>query len=1859
MIVALLAVLKAGGGYVPLDPAYPAERLAYVLEDSEPLAVLTHGPALSALSAALARQDRSPVVLEVDTAGAWAAQPAANPGHGFGLTARHLAYVIYTSGSTGRPKGVMVEHQSFRNLVHWYVGEFTLSSDDSVLIVASFSFDATQKNILSLLSVGGKVCLAGERFEPKAIIKQLVSRGISMINLTPTAFHLLVDAAGDGELRGLQRVFLGSELIQPARLSPFLGSKTEFFNIYGPTECTDITAYYPVFDVARHNGRNIPIGHPIPNARIYILDGEGESVPVGVTGELFIGGAAVARGYLKRPDLTAERFIASPFVEGERLYRTGDLGRYLPDGNIEFLGRNDFQVKIRGYRIELGEIEARLTSHVGVGEALVVAHEDNGGDQRLVAYYTPAAAHAAADAEQLRMHLSAVLPEYMVPSAYVAMDRFPVTPNGKLDRRALPAPDGDAYLRSGYEPPQGEIEETLAGIWCELLGFERVGRHDNFFELGGHSLLAVRMIAKLRQALDRELPLIDLFAHPVLSALARRMDSTAVTILPPIVLAERSGALPLSFAQQRLWFLAQMEGVSAAFHITGWIRLSGRLDREALRFALDRIVHRHEALRTRFVLVDGEPIQQIDAADSGFALVEEDLAGERNQEEVLAALAAAEAGRGFDLERGPLIRGRLLRLRGDEHVLLVTMHHIVSDGWSMGILLKELSALYTARCAGQEDPLPALRIQYGDYAQWQRRWLSGEVLESQAEYWRTALSGAPELLELPTDHTRPLQQSYEGGRIEVELNTQLTARLKALSLRRGTTLFMTILAGFAALLSRLSGQQDIVIGAPVANRTRSEVEGLIGFFVNTLALRLDLSGDPSVHEFLGQVKQRTLSAQTNQELPFEEVVKLIRPVRSLAHAPVFQVMFAWQNNESVDFDLPGLKLSSLESEKTMSQFDLILDLAETGEGISGRLIYATALFDPRTVERYVGYLVRLLDEMVCREEESLSKLTMLSEAELHQLAVEWNATESEYPSDQCIHEMFEAQVKSAPDATAVVYEDRSLSYGELNATANRLAHHLTMLGVRPDDRIAICAKRSPEMIVGLLAVLKAGGAYVPLDPAYPSERLAYMLEDSEPVAVLTHGPARDALDAALARLETSPAVVDMDDAGAWVARPSTNPDKPFDLTSRHLAYVIYTSGSTGKPKGVMVDHRGICNLAVAQGKSFDIRPDSRVVQLASFSFDPCVSEVFTTLSRGASLYLPKGEAVMAGAQLQETIRRYGITHATIPPALLADLTNSKEFKTLKTLIVGGEAPIIGLVKRWSSGRRFLNAYGPTETTVNATLHDCDPDTDKVPPIGYPLLNVRIYILDTQGKPVPVGVTGELYIGGAGVSRGYLNQPDLTAERFIASPFVEGERLYRTGDLGRYLPDGSIEFLGRDDLQVKIRGYRIELGEIEARLTNHAGVGEAVVVAREDHDGDKRLVAYYTLAAAHAGLVDAEKLRAHLLAVLPEYMVPSAYVVMDSFPVTPNGKLDRRALPAPDDTAYTRRGYEPPSGAVEEKLAAIWCEFLGLERVGRHDNFFELGGHSLLAVRMIANLRQAFDIDLPIQAIFKTQTLTLLAAGLEQPSEDDRGLIRLAGREDATPLFCIHTTGEHIDYYRSLATALGAQFAVFALFPPPHWQTEHDALQHLVTVHADTIQAQQPAGPYRLLGWSAGGSIALAVANELERRGESLSYVGMLDAPTPSAANVLLANYWEDTMQRHFLQGSAGAMPSELRERFLRHPENLSDVDLALALPYLKSVNDGDTIQSLRVMYENLVDTWRQLSHIVESKPDPLKAPLHVCRASDSLRQENGAGFDWSILTTADTPICHDIIAASHHSMLDEPYVFDLASAITRKAIHGQ
>ena len=1656
MIVGLLGILKAGGAYVPLDPAYPTDRLRFMLEDSAPVALLTQ----SRLQSFVADLGTQVPVIDISTVNGSDQKPAVV------VTPGNLAYIIYTSGSTGTPKGVMVEH---RNVVRLFTATeewFHFTDRDVWTMFHSYAFDFSVWEIWGALLYGGQLIVVPQETSrtPDEFYKLVCRNGVTMLNQTPSAFRQFIAAQRDSnEQHRLRHVIFGGEALEVATLEPWFDRNGDrsprLINMYGITETTVHVTYRPVDrnDLARGGS---PIGCAIPDLSVYILDAHGQPAPIGVAGELYVGGAGVARGYLNRPELTAERFLDDRFAgrDGARMYKSGDLGRRLPDGSIDFIGRNDAQVKIRGFRIELGEIEAKLGQCAGVREAVVIAREDVAGDKRLVAYFV-AEDGVALQAAELRAELLSQLPEYMVPAAFVVLEAMPLTTNGKLDRKALPAPESTALIAREYEAPQGRIEEMLASIWRELLRVERVGRHDQFFELGGHSLLAVQLISRIRAAFEVDIALRDLFAAPSLQALAETVRHAGASTMGRIEIADRNKPLPLSLAQQRLWFLDQLDrAASVAYHMPAALRLLGKLDIAAVQATLDRLVARHESLRTHFVAGEGVPYQQMAAADCGFALRHEDLSAlpEAEREAAVAARIQEEAHAPFDLSHGPLIRGRLLRLDKQEHVLLITQHHIVSDGWSLSILVREVGTLYTAFSRGEADPLPTLKIQYADYAQWQRQRLQGEELTRQLDFWKRHLTGAPALLSLPLDRPRSAVQGDGGGSVSLTLSAELTAGLRAFSHEHGATLFVTLLSAWGVLLSRLSGQNEVVIGTPVANRQRREVEDLIGFFVNTLALRLRMDERPSVSSLLEQVKETTLAAFAHQDLPFEQVVEAVQPQRSLSYNPIAQASFTWHNQPPVgELALPDLNLVMMETGFESTQADLSLHLAEGDNGLTGKCVYASTLFDRDTIERWAGHFVQLLEAMVADPSATVDALPLLPESERRQLLQSFNATAMTYPNDQPLHELFEQRAEVRPDAPALVFEEQTLTYGELNARANQLAHYLTGLGIQPDDRVAICMERGVELVVGMLGILKAGGAYLPLDPAYPTDRLQYMMQDAAPKALLTQSD----LEAELEVDELPVLRLDVDFPVLARRLPTHNPG--VRVQPNHLAYVIYTSGSTGLPKGVMVEHGGLANLAHAQGELFGVDAESRVLQFASAGFDASVSELAMTLSRGACLCLASRSALMPGEPLQTTLRERAITHVTLPAAAVVAFGDA-ELPALQTLIVAGDVCPPAVAQRWYDRVRFINAYGPTETTVCATAHVCELVDPHTVPIGGPIANMRVYILDERGEPVPAGVEGEIHIGGQGVARGYLNRPELTAERFLRDPFSNqpDARMYKTGDRGRWLPDGTIEYLGRRDFQVKIRGFRIELGEIEAKLGECAGVREAAVVAREDAPGDKRLVAY--LVAEEGVTLQPAELRAALSTQLPDYMLPVAFVMIEALPLTVNGKLDRKALPAPEASAVITREYEPPQGEIETIVAELWQELLHVPRVGRHDHFFELGGHSLLVVSMVERLRTQGLIG-EVRAIFTASSLSEYAATLHRDTATDgtdvpANPIRpdtVAITPELLPL--IELTQPEID--RIVATVPGGVANVQDIYPLLPLQ-EGMLFHHLLDTEGDTYLSRE-------------------------------------------------------------------------------------------------------------------------------------------------------------------------------------------------------
>ncbi|HET7231280.1 MAG TPA: amino acid adenylation domain-containing protein, partial [Longimicrobium sp.] len=1418
-----------------------------------------------------------------------------------------------------------------------------------------------------------------------ALPRSAAADQVRLVNTVPSAIAALLKSGGIPA--GVRTVNLAGEPLRAELVDALYARGIDrVYDLYGPSEDTTYSTW-----TLRRAGGPTTIGRPIANTRAYVLGAALLPLPAGVPGELYLGGRGLARGYLGRPGLTAERFVPDPFSgeRGARLYRTGDRARWRADGTLEYLGRVDAQVKVRGFRIELGEVEAAVRRHDRVRECVVVVREDAPGDRRLVAYIV-----GEVEAEALRAHLRRSLPEYMVPSAFVFLDALPLTPNGKLDRKALPAPEL-ASAEERYVAPRTPAEEVLAGIWAEVLRLERVGVEDGFFDLGGHSLLATRVVSRVRDAFAIELPLRALFEGPTVAELAGRVEEmrgAGLPVLPPVVPTGRTGPLPLSFAQQRLWLVDRLEPGSAAYNMPYALRLRGALDVGALRASVDGLARRHEALRTTFAERDGVPVQVIHPP-APVELPVVDLGGlpAAAREPEALRLAGEEAVRPFDLSRGPLMRGTLLRLDAKDHVLLLTLHHIVSDGWSMEILFRELSALYEALAAGEPSPLPELPVQYADFAVWQRARLRGEELDRQLAWWRERLAGAPALLELPTERPRPAVQGHRGAVRSLRIDAATADELRALCRHEGVTIFMTLLAGFAVLLGRYSGQADVVVGAPVATRGQRETEGLIGCFLNTLALRTDLSGDPSFRELLGRVRETTLGAYVHQDLPFERILEELQPVRTLSHSPVFQVMLNLQNlGGGAPLDLAGTRAERFGGGVPVVKYDLTLHAGERDGEIQLGLAYNADLFEDARMEDALGHLRTLFAAVAADPELRVSRIPLLSAGERRARLVRARGIGTDRPFEefargeieQTISARFAAQARLHPDRLAVRTRTTRLTYAELSRAAEAVARAILRTRPAAAERVALLFEHDAAMIVGILGVLRAGKTYVPIDPLYPRERNAYVLEDSGADALLTNR-ANLALARELARGRVP--VVDLDAVDtaddAAVAFPEVRPDE--------AAYILYTSGSTGRPKGVVQSHRNVLHFIRVYTNNLRIGPGDRLTLFSSYTFDASVMAIYGALLNGAAIF-PLGWREESASGVAEWMRREGITlyHSTptVFRHLVEGLGGEERFPEVRLVVLGGEETqrrdMDAFRAHFAPGAILVNGLGPTESTVtlqNFIGHETVVQRNTVP-VGHPVEDTGVVLRNGLGEQVAVYGVGEIEIHSAHVALGYWRRPEQTAAAFGEATGA-GARSYRTGDLGRRLPDGSLEFMGRADFQVKIRGVRVELGEVEAAMRAHPAVREAVVAAREEGGAGGRWLAGYVVAAEGAEVPAPGEMRAWLRERLPEPMIPAAFVRVEALPLTPGGKVDRLALPAPQ-RAEAARGSAPRT-PVEEVLAGIWAEVLRLERVGVEESFFELGGHSLLATRVVSRIRELLGVELPLRALFEEPTVAELAGRVEE------------------------------------------------------------------------------------------------------------------------------------------------------------------------------------------------------------------------------------------------------------------------------------
>ncbi|MFZ5987147.1 MAG: amino acid adenylation domain-containing protein, partial [Bacillota bacterium] len=1554
VVAAILSVLKSAGIYLPIDPEYPEERVRFILEDS--------GAAMLLVSKEINKSiNFGGEKLIVDLYGEYGEETSDMLSSN---TSTSPAYIIYTSGSTGNPKGVIVEHRSLINYITWRIKEYKFTPNDRTLQLISSAFDGFGSNMYcSLLSGGTLVMVNNKSRKNYEEIRHLIKAfNITNMSVVPSMYKALLSRAEDKDLDSLRFIVLAGEKTGEDLLRE---SYERFPNItlineYGPTENTIAATAFVGMDFRTGS----IIGKPIANNRIYIMDRRNKLQPIGIPGELCIAGESLARGYHNRIDLTKEKFIENPIELGERMYCTGDMARWLSDGNIEFLGRLDYQIKIRGFRVEPGEIESRLLEHEDILEAVVMPIENEGGDKHLFAYIKPKKGFST---EELRKYLLTDLPDYMIPSNFIMLDSMPLTPNGKIDRKTLLQLKENISGGQEYKAPRNETEKKLAAIWKEVLSLEREpGIIHDFFELGGHSLKAAVLTARIHKEFEVELPLSVLFETPTIKVISEYIQKAIKTVHFSIEPVEKREYYPLSSAQKRVYLLTCMGEVNTAYNMPSVIILEGDLDRQRFENTFRKLIEHHESLRTCIYVVDEQPVQKI-CEEVDFR-IEYYHAKEFELCDIMEAFI-----RPFDLSKAPLLRVGLVEFEDKRYAMLTDMHHIISDGVSAAVMTGDFSKIYKG------EVLPELRIQYKDYAVWQNEIQGSEGLKKQEEYWIRKFNGEVPVLDMPIDYPRPPMKSFEGNCIKFSLGKEATERLKVLATENEATLYMLLLAAYNTLLYRYTGQEDIVVGTPIANRTHSDLQEVVGMFVNTLAIRSFPKGSKTFKDFLIEIKKDVLNAFENQDYQFEQLLDKLILNRDASRNPLFDTVFAHQNIEYKPVEVESLNITNYDITNNMSKFDISLTSEDTEEGLLFNMEYCTGIFKKETIERFVSYFVNILVEIVENPDIQLGKIDMLSQEEKNVILYDFNSTYTEYPKDKTIKELFEKQVEETPDNIAVIFEDSSITYKELNRRANQLARIFREKGIVCDSIVGIMAERSLELVTGIMAIIKAGGAYMPIDPEYPKERIRYMLEDSGvEVLLVQHHLASNVKDMVTHVIELERGLcTDIEDLNPQILMDSSN-----------LAYVIYTSGSTGKPKGVMIEHKSLINFLFCIYNKFHrkVCTKDRGLSLTNICFDVSACEIFLPLIFGAGIVLADNSKGIDVSYLSNTIVDKNITFAYIPPTILKDvseqlysLMRDRRMSNLHLdkILIGVE-PIKDYVLedyfRLNSSMQIINGYGPTEDTICASFYVYRPGSaaGRNVPIGKPLDNTRIFIIDSFNNLVPVGVPGELCISGDGLARGYLNREQLTAEKFTCNPFEPGEIMYRTGDLARWMPDGNLEFLGRVDHQVKIRGFRIEPGEIENQLLRHKDIKEAVVLAKEK-EGYRFLCAYYVSLKE----LTVQELRECLSKELPDYMIPSYFVKLDKMPVTPNGKIDRKVLPEPDGDINTGTEYEAPGNYIEEVLAGVWQEVLGVKRVGINDNFFSLGGDSIKVLQIQSRI-QKYNLRFETKDLFLNATIKDLA-----------------------------------------------------------------------------------------------------------------------------------------------------------------------------------------------------------------------------------------------------------------------------------------
>ncbi len=1582
MLIGILGILKAGGAYVPIDPMFPADRIGYILEDTAAKIVLTQERFATHF------EDKEIQVITLDML---TLDEESKEFEVAAIAPEQLAYVIYTSGTTGRPKGVLCEHQGLRNRLKWMQDDLAITTKDIIIQKTTYTFDVSVWELTMPLVTGCKLVFAKpEGHKDPLYLQELIAKEQGTImHFVPSMLSIFLEDVDSKLCTSLRHVVCSGEALTNSMVKSFRTQlpTIQIHNLYGPTEAAiDVTS----IDLTTAEIENqVSIGYPVANTQIYILNDALEPQPIGVAGELCIGGIQVARGYLNREDLTKEKFIEDPFSSGGRLYKTGDLASWNADGSIAYIGRKDNQVKLRGYRIELGEIETLLEEQDTVQQAVVVAKEITSGNKQLVAYVV----NEGVFEEQAAMEqLSMLLPEYMVPKYYVSLTEMPLSGNGKVDRKRLPSPAVGNSNQEAYVAPATDTEKALAAIWQELLGVAQVGKNDNFFEIGGHSLLAVKLVSRIRTAFEKQLNVKDIFQYPRLEHLANWIEHEGNREIETITVSERPERIPLSFTQERLWFIDRLQG-STAYHIPAILRIKGTLDTDALAKAIQLLVDRHESLRTFIQTEEGKGYQYIQTAKAYTTSFNVGTQEETYIKEIIE--------QPFDLSKDYMLRSGILELKKEEHLLVLVLHHIASDGWSIPIFVKELEAAYQSIKNNKALTLTPLAVQYADYSIWQREYLSGDRLAQKIAYWEQQLKGVTPLA-IPTDYKRPIALQNRGAAHSFTISKEQTQQLKQMSQEQGTTLFMTLLTLYKVLLYRYSGERDITVGSPIANREQPEIEGLIGFFVNTIALRSQIEGTQSFFELVQQVKKTTLEAYAHQDVPFEKIVDRVVKHRDQSQSPIFQTLFTVQNNEAVEgLQLGESEITMVTPESNTAKFELSVSVTEQIDHLEVTLEYNTQLFVAKTIEHLGVHFEQLIDAVIAQPNAEIGRLAMLSQNEINQLN-EFSFEALEYDTSKTIIDVFEAQTNKQPEAIALVFEEKEITYRELEEHSNQIANYLIAKGVEQETFVPLCMERSLEAVFCIFGILKAGAVYVPIDPKLPQERIQYILEDTAASLAITTTAYQ-----AIVESKDCRTIVFEDITETLKNTPSTKVNRI--VSPEQLAYVIYTSGTTGKPKGVMIQYKSLQALLEGMNRRYPVTDSDRLLLKTTFTFDVSIYELFGWIHQGGSLgILPEGGTTDIPL-LIDTIATQKITHFNLVPSLFSVFIEELEqigiekARDLKYVMLAGEKLPMELIlnyRKLGLKASLENIYGPTEATIYSSYFDTTPlatETVHVP-IGKPVDNVELLILNEQGEQQPLGITGELCIGGQQLAKGYLNRAELTAEKFVAHPFKQGAKLYRTGDLTRWLPDGAIEYIGRKDAQVKIRGYRIELGEIEAALESIQEVEQAIVIVKENEIGTKRLLAY----VVGQVVKDVQILQQQLGEKLPSYMQPSQYVILEEFPLNHSGKVDRKQLPEPeyyiDETAYIA-----PKNEIEEKLAALWCELLNLEQVSTTSNFFELGGHSILAVRMVARIKSDFAIPIHIKTVFEKDTIQKLAIYIEQQETGTAAAVVRIDRSQRIPL----------------------------------------------------------------------------------------------------------------------------------------------------------------------------------------------------------------------------------------------------------------